>query len=259
MHQVVETLVAGKIQTMTLPPAKEHVMEGVRWGKFDELFTPAYWASQAWIADQNSCVLSHRLGTTLTEEIAVCMLGGFGMSADLGLAAFQRIRDAGFLHNGNVPSENSILELLSEPLDVNGRKIKYRYPRQRSRYLFSALKRLSVECPPLSSDLEFRAWLLSFAGIGPKTASWITRNWLKSDNVAIIDVHIHRAGILIGVFNQQDDVGKDYFKMEKQFLIFASAIGVAASNLDDMMWQQMRQMNRLAIRIMDKACLIPAT
>jgi endonuclease III len=45
-----------------------------------------------------------------------------------------------------------------------------------------------------------RQLLLSIEGIGPKTASWIVRNVMGSDDVAIIDIHILRACTGMGVF-----------------------------------------------------------
>jgi endonuclease III len=41
---------------------------------------------------------------------------------------------------------------------------------------------------------------MSLPGIGPKTASWIARNWLDADDVAILDIHIMRVGQVIGLF-----------------------------------------------------------
>lgn len=87
-------------------------------------------------------------------------------------------------------------------------------------------------------------------GIGPKTASWIVRNWLDSDEVAIIDIHIHRVGILTGVFGPDQIVARDYMEMELQFLAFSTAIGARSSALDALIWSQMRQANALAIKLL---------
>ena len=48
------------------------------------------------------------------------------------------------------------------------------------------------------SPVALRDWLLAIPGIGPKTASWIVRNRTGSSAVAIIDVHILRAGTSAG-------------------------------------------------------------
>ncbi|MDZ3993341.1 hypothetical protein PspTeo4_24872 [Pseudomonas sp. Teo4] len=47
---------------------------------------------------------------------------------------------------------------------------------------------------PLHSGRALRDWLLELPGIGYKTASWVARNWLDADDVAILDIHILRAG-----------------------------------------------------------------
>lgn len=82
--------------------------------------------------------------------------------------------------------------------------------------------------------------MLAFKGIGPKTASWIVRNHLGSDEVAILDIHVIRAGRLIGLFGGKENVQRHYQAMEDKFLLFARRIGVPASCLDIIMWRQMR-------------------
>jgi N-glycosylase/DNA lyase len=59
--------------------------------------------------------------------------------------------------------------------------------------------------------------LLDLPGIGPKTASWIVRNHLDSDDVAIIDVHLHRACVMMNVFEAKSDPAKEYFSLEALF------------------------------------------
>jgi thermostable 8-oxoguanine DNA glycosylase len=87
---------------------------------------------------------------------------------------------------------------------------------------------------------------MSFRGIGPKTASWIVRNWYDSDDVAILDVHIVRAGQIAGVFPRTAALPRDYYVLEDLFLRFARAIEVRPSALDAKMWSQMRQAGKLA-------------
>ena len=86
--------------------------------------------------------------------------------------------------------------------------------------------------------------MIKIPSIGPKTASWITRNWLGSDDVAILDIHIIRAGVLIGLFDRRQKVPKDYDAMEARFLEFAAALQVRPSLLDAVMWREMRQLGR---------------
>ena len=111
---------------------------------------------------------------------------------------------------------------------------------------------LANDPPTARSAGELRHWLLTLPGVGPKTASWITRNWLNSDEVAIIDIHIHRAGLIAGFFSIDNVVHRDYAVMEVQFLEFSSRLGVRAAVLDALMWKHMRDSNSLAIRLIQE-------
>ena len=256
MSQTMCALFAEDISDLVLPDSDSPAMPGIKWGHFDEFFTPAYWAAQAWMAARNSQYRNYRLGDTLIEEVAACLLGGYGMVSELGLAAYTKVRDAGIL-SCRSPSQTQVCTLLREPLQVKGRFLHYRYPQQRSRYLCDAVRRLHCEAPPTSGDKDFRNWLLTFSGIGPKTASWITRNWLNSDSVAVIDVHIHRAGLLMGLFRQAHHLPRHYFEMENQFLLFASVIGAQPAVLDNLMWQHMRSMNGIALETIRALAIEP--
>jgi thermostable 8-oxoguanine DNA glycosylase len=143
-----------------------------------------------------------------------------------------------------------VYEALSSPLDVQGRQIRYRFAPQRSDYVSSALVKLSEIEAPIDDDLAFRQWLLDFRGIGPKTASWITRNWLNSEKVAIIDIHIQRAGLLMGLFKTDESPARNYFKMEERFLAFANNIGVRASLLDALIWRQMKDAGSMVFQLL---------
>ena len=167
------------------------------------------------------------------------------MRAELGLLAFRRLKEHGVFYD--TPPPHQIVQLLEAPLQVGERAVRYRYPRQRGHYLSVALRKLADESPP-EEDKTFRRWLLGFAGIGPKTASWITRNWLGSDHVAVIDVHVRRAGLLLGIFQEDMQPSRHYFDMEQVFLEFAAAIRVRASILDAIMWSHMRRMRCVALR-----------
>lgn len=232
----------GAPTQLILPPAETELMSGVRWGRHERFCTPAYWKFMCASHEPGHSGKGHfRLGRNLIEEVAVCLLGGYGMAADLGLAAFRRIRDQGLLKKAS--SEGRILETLGQPLEINNRSVRYRYPAQKSRYLSQCLAILHSTPPPIpmSSD-SLRSWLVKFPGIGPKTASWIVRNHLGADDVAILDVHIIRAGRIMGLFDKSDDVTRDYSGMERKFVSFSSALGCSTSLLDAIMWEQMRIM-----------------
>ena len=97
-----------------------------------------------------------------------------------------------------------------------------------------------VDCATLSV-LDLRRKLLELEGVGPKTASWIVRNLLGTDEVAILDIHVLRACQAMQLFPDAVSLPRDYVPLEKRFLAFASAIAVRASILDMVMWVEMRR------------------
>lgn len=226
-------------------------MPGVRWGRFEELFTPAYWVSQLWMRSVALAPQTHRLGETLQEEVAACIVGGYGIPAEVGLAAFTRLKETGLLAEPGI-KENDFLCALQQPLVLKNKTIRYRFAKQKARYLHGTLEKLWSDSPPNDSDQTFRNWLLQLPGIGLKTASWITRNWLDSDQVAVIDIHIHRAGILAGFFSRTDYVQSDYLSMEEKYLNFARGIGVRPSILDAFIWLDMKMAGPLARSMVDE-------
>jgi len=256
MWQTFSALIEERCFDVGMPGPCQEVIPGVRWGRFDVLFTPAFWFTRAWHAQHSGAYRNHRLGSDLREEVAVCLLGGHGMPAELGLAAFERLRQRGLLV-APAPGEAVLLEALSQPLPVKNRTMRYRYPLQRSRMLARALARLDRESPTGRSDLDLREWLFGFEGIGMKTASWITRNHFGSDNVAILDVHVFRAGVLAQLFDVSDSVARHYRRLEARFLEFAKGLGVRASILDALLWAEMRQMAPLAIECLDTILAVP--
>jgi thermostable 8-oxoguanine DNA glycosylase len=159
-------------------------------------------------------------------------------------AIYDRLKAEEIFGPGKTPLSTDIAKLLRERIIVSGRPMRYRFPNQRAVRLAEAM-RLIEETPPASDDpLKFRRDIMKISGIGPKTASWITRNWLGSDEVAILDIHIIRAGILIGLFDRRQTVPRDYETMEARFLEFAKALDVRPSLLDAVMWRAMRKLGR---------------
>jgi len=226
----------GSMQ-LELPSAYEQLLPGVSWGRVEAFPTPAYWAYQVMAKRVLGGPPEYKLGKTLIHEVAACILGGYGIPAAVGIAAFERLRDEGTLTGS--PSEQELLELLQAPMQVHGRTVHYRFARQKARYLSESLSLLSVSAPPVSSGRTLRDWLLQLPGIGHKTASWIARNWLRADDVAILDIHILRVGAAIGLFPANLTVERHYFALEELFLSLSQRMGVCASELDAVIWYEM--------------------
>lgn len=209
------------------------------WGWYDELFSPAFWKERAIVHADEAAFQATRFGDTLQEETAFCLLGGYGVPAEIGVEVFNRLRRRGLI-DGAVTESDLYYELL-QPIIVGGRARHYRFARQKARYLASTLRALDVATVPTGAR-ELREFLTRLPGIGPKTASWITRNYLLSDAVAVIDIHILRICKYIGVFPAGAEPNRDYLDLERRFLTFAKLIDVPPSFLDNLMWYYARRL-----------------
>src|ERR1051325_9980032 len=220
----------------------DEVIPGVKWGRPEWVPSPAFWQAFAKATEEDCDDYVAPQGTPLHHELAFCMLGGFGIRMEINRAAWQRLIENGLLEAGRFPPPDEIELLLMEPLRLNGRQVRYRFPRQKSKRLSEALAIIEDRPPPTSSGLEFRRCMLEIPGIGPKTASWLARNWLGSDEVAIIDIHVLRAGQRMKLFDSNVRLPSDYEALESRFLDFSRALGVRASLLDAIIWREMRKL-----------------
>jgi N-glycosylase/DNA lyase len=219
------------------------VIPGVVWGRPEWVPSAAFWASMVALADQDDDGFVER-DVPLAEAVGFCLLGGYGVTAEVNHAAHDHLHSNGIYDLATSGSADELAgrieRLLREPLNVEGRRARYRFPRQRAGRLASAFCDLRLS-PPSTDDVgTFRDHLMRINGIGPKTASWIARNWLGSTSVAILDIHVIRAGQIMGLFRRDARVPRDYFMMERRFLDFASAIGACPALLDAVMWRTMR-------------------
>ncbi len=224
---------------------EDEVIAGVAWGKPEWIPSPAYWARLA-----RHAVLPLRLfgrSATLQEELGFCLLGGHGITAEVNLAAHKRLKDEGVYDAGKLPSVDVIRALLLEPLKIDHRAVKYRFPNQKAERISRALRALSSNQISYDDGCKLRDFLLTIPGVGPKTASWVARNWLDSDDVAILDIHVERAGRIIGLFDAGHRLPRDYAKMEEKFLLFCEGLEVRPSVLDAIIWSTMRKLPRMSV------------
>lgn len=208
----------------------------VEWGEEWEVGSAAFWVGVA-RAEQ---ARSFALGRTLREEVVVCMLGGWRVAGPVGVAAFEALRRSGVL-DGSAPSEEAVETALSEVLTSDGRVLgRYPFPAQRGRRIAAALAAFDADglgwLLPDGDHRSLRDRLCGLPGVGPKTASWVVRNHLACDDVAIIDVHVQRAGLSAGLFCPSWRLPRDYGLFETAFGRWASRGGVRASVLDTAVW-----------------------
>lgn len=236
---------AGEERLLTLPNPEVEIMPGVPWGSAGEFFTPAFWKVFAW--KQEAAYRPQPFGNSLREELAACMLCGYGIPSELGVAAFRRLKSEHLL-TGDA-SADVIEQSLSRPLMVRGKHVRYRFYRSKARVLAAAMR--DFDEVPIGADdtpAAVRNRLMTLAGVGPKTASYVVRNYFGSDEVAVLDVHITRASRMLRIFPDDADPQRHYFELEQKFLDFARAIEVRASVLDNLMWDGMRTLEPLTRR-----------
>lgn len=225
---------------MELPNEKEMVIPGVAWGKVSAFPSVSYWLYSVLSRRIEGTELEYKHGKTLTEEVGACLLGGHAITAEISIAAYEQLKLKGAF-DGTPHSESALLEWLTEPIQLSNRTVKYRFARQKAKYIANALQFLHDEEAPVGSGKELRDWLLQIKGVGLKTASWVARNWLDADDVAILDIHIYRAGLLGGFYDDNLTIEKNYLQLEQIFIDLAKAMQVKASELDAVIWYEMQQ------------------
>ena len=219
----------------------------VDWEEAGKRFTKSYWQVQYHL--ENALSWSFRLGSNLMEEVVACLLGGYGLKAELGLLAFHRMKNLRLIHKGVALSE--VEKAILRPFKVNGKDVHYRFPHQKAKYIYYFLQRTDLDDLEKLCGLDLRNKLMDIKGIGPKTASWIARNYKDCDDVAIVDVHIYRAGRIAGFVDPKWNMRKDYFKIEDSFLDFCHSINASPAKMDSIIWNQMKRSNRRAIEMLN--------
>ncbi len=224
---------------VTLPPTDAEVMPGVLWGSAGFFNTPAYWAVRCnWEEEIPDYVTRN----SLLRETVFCLLGGYGIRYEVNAAAYDRFEKNGFFEAPlGTFVEATIRGWLLEPLTVEDRQVRYRFPNQRAGRIAGICKVRHIFESTGYCASELRNALMAIEGIGPKTASWIVRNCLGSDEVAIIDVHLIRACQHMSLFPQKLALPRDYAELEEKFLQFSHAINVRPSVLDAVMWSEVRK------------------
>ncbi len=205
------------------------------WGSYDVLGTAAFWVDQTVREDYAEQVAAMATGTDFETELVYCLLGGFGVTAELAHAACQVVLE--MIAADPRLTADDLEGRLREPLpDGMGR---YRFPRQRSQRIAAALTHTRAHPPP-DDPLALRAYLLDLNGVGPKTAGWIVRNLTGSADVAIIDIWLIRALTPIGIFKPEWRVERHYSRYEDAFLQYACHGNVPPGALDLCIWEQAR-------------------
>lgn len=228
----------------------DEVIPGVLYGTPDHIFSACHWQIVAKNAEKEGHNYTNKKPFNPDDmflDIVFCLIGGHGVKAEAAWAFYKQ-----FLNKIDPDNftEEQVYELFTTPTEVfkDAKKQKYRFPRQKAKQIYQASQTIKGMVFDTNDHIKFRNQLMEFNGIGYKIAGWLTRNVLGSDEVAILDVHILNAGKHIDLFPADYKLPKDYLKLEQRFLAFAKALGVKASCLDAVMWDEVRRIGSIILK-----------
>ena len=167
------------------------------------------------------------------EELAFCILTPQS-KAKVCYRAIERLKRKGLLLKGSTE------EIRKEIRDVRFKNKKSAYL-VRARNFFSKNEKIFIK-PILSQfkDIhECREWLVkNITGFGHKEASHFLRNIGFGESIAILDRHIMRNLIDIGIIEEVPNSlsGSKYKDIEKKMAAFSKRIDIPLSHLDLLLW-----------------------
>jgi len=160
------------------------------------------------------------------KEVAFCILAA-NFSASRSMKIIEALGDR-------------LLELDSEELALELRRLGHRYPRLRAKYIVKARKRLREMVKSIQAaddEFQLRGWLVrNIKGLGFKEASHLLRN-LGCKNLAIIDLHILRILRRYGLISELKSLTRRrYLEIEKLLRRMAKELGITLAELDLYLW-----------------------
>ena len=188
-------------------------------------------------------------------ELSCCILSS-QVPYTLAMAAADAISAAGFLHQHQQTAEDlaeRLYVVLSTPLDVEGRKRSYRFPRAKARHLATTWAAVANAGGSLKALIrgnvgDTRAWLVAHAsGMGPKQASMFLRNCGVTYDLAILDRHVLNYMTAQGMYSgtQVSISGlNQYGRHEERLRDHAKEMNCPVGLLDWAIWIVMRVANR---------------
>ncbi len=160
------------------------------------------------------------------KEVAFCILAA-NFSASRSMKIIEALGDR-------------LLELDSEELALELKRLGHRYPRLRAKYIVKARKRLREMVKSVQAaddEFQLRGWLVrNIKGLGFKEASHLLRN-LGCKNLAIIDLHILRILRRYGLISELKSLTRRrYLEIEKLLRRMAKELGITLAELDLYLW-----------------------
>ena len=188
----------------------------------------------------SSCILSSQVPYPLATAAADAI--------DKKELLFHRYSDQDHL-------QKELIDILTQPLIVEGKSRKYRFPVVRARNLAqchavvtNTKHSLTELVLSFDSSIEARKWFVKYApGIGPKQASMFLRNLGISYDLAILDRHVLNYMLQLGIYSGTKlfiSSLKQYYKHEAVLQKHAYELNCPVGLLDWAIWIVMRVANQ---------------
>lgn len=189
-------------------------------------------------------------------ELSCCILSS-QVPYTLAMAAADAIDKHGYLRQDDQSSDvltDRIFDLLSTPLNVEGKKRSYRFPKARAGQLAATRAAVTKACGSLNALIsglsanDTRTWLVTHApGVGPKQASMFLRNCGITYDLAILDRHVLNYMSAQGIYSgRQTSISglNQYDRYEKTLRSHACELDCPVGLLDWAIWIVMRVANK---------------
>lgn len=131
-----------------------------------------------------------------------------------------------------------------EPCQIQEELFGVRFNRRKAEYICSARRTFSSRSlrttfSEFNSPFEAREWLVeNVLGLGYKEASHFLRNIGLGENLAILDRHILKNLVLLGVIRDVPSTlsRKTYLEIERKMTEFSKEAGIQMDKLDLLLW-----------------------
>ena len=187
----------------------------------------------------------------LFKQLVICILSS-SIKYEIALKYTERLCNNNCLESLiklNI-EENLIEEHLTNPIIINGKKIRYRFPKSKAKQLYltalnlysqkNNIKNILNSC---KDTLLIRNKIVeTCSGVGLKQASMYLRNISFSDNLAILDTHLIDYLKLLGLLplSYTCKTKNKYLNAEKIYLGYVNNLEQNIKYLDPAIWGTMK-------------------
>ncbi|NQT26660.1 DNA lyase [candidate division KSB1 bacterium] len=187
----------------------------------------------------------------LWEELVCCILSS-QVKYELSQVVTQNLKRNGLLDItiDNFFYEYSLRIVLKEPVNLENRFVKYRFPNSKAKQIASAWEKIygSGSCirkiiESCDNPKELRLKLTNIvSGLGMKQASMYLRNISNSYELAVIDTHVLNYMKLLGISKYiPSSISKTQYLNQENILIkYAENFGYPVGCVDHAIWIVMR-------------------